>query len=172
VLAVRRVAVSVVGNLRDARARELLLAQIERDSGTRAEAILAVAHMGDGTAAPHLVEIFDREPEPVRLAIIEALAELRQPIAEPLLAGLLFDPSAPIRRAAVSALLRFSTVTAVRHVVSVARDADWQVRAALAEHLPISPLTVPTIERLCMDANRQISETARARLDALAHAPT
>jgi HEAT repeat protein len=171
VLAVRRVAVGVVGKVRDARVRELLLAQIERDPGTRAEAILAVAKLGDATAAPHLVEIFDRESEPVRVAIIEALADLRQPIAEPLLVRLLVDPSATIRLASVKALLRFGTATAMRHVVTAARDVDWQVRALLAEQLPVSSTTTFAMERLCMDANRRVSETARSRLESEGAAP-
>ena len=166
VLAVRRVAVGVVGRLRDARVRELLLAQIERDPGTRADAILAVAKLGDSTAASHLIEIFDRESEPERLAIIEALAELRQPIAEPLLVRVLTDPSLAIRCAAVMALIHFGTATAMSHVVSSARDADFQVRNLLAEHLPLSPATALAMERLCMDADPKVSDTARMRLQA------
>jgi len=166
VVAVRRVAVSVVGKLRDPRARELLLAQIERDPGTRAEAVLMVAKLGDANVAPHLVEIFDREAEPVRLAIIEALAELKQPISEPLLVRLMVDSSVTIRRAAVRALISFNTTAAIRHVVTAARDADWQVRSLLAELLPVSATTTLALERLCMDANQRVSETARARLEA------
>jgi HEAT repeat protein len=167
VLAVRRVAVNVLGKTRDARVRELLLAQIERDPGTRAEAILAVSKVGDASVAPHLIEIFDRESEPVRLAIIEALAELKQPLAEPMLVRLLADGSPNIRRAVVKALLAFASPAAMRHVVTAARDTDWQVRFTIAEQLPLAHESArAAIERLCMDANRRVADTARQRLEA------
>ncbi len=166
VLAVRSVAVNVLGKTRDARVRELLLAQIERDPGTRAEAILAVSKVGDASVAPHLIEIFDRESEPVRLAIIEALAELRQPLAEPMLVRLLADGSPNIRRSVVKALLAFASPAAMRHVVTAARDTDWQVRFTIAEQLPLAHESArAAIERLCMDANRRVADTARERLE-------
>lgn len=164
---VRRAAVTGIAKTREARASELLLAQIERDPSTRVEAILSLAKMGDASVVPHLIEIFDRELQPTRLVIIEALAELKQPIAEPMLVRLLADSSAPIRHAAVRALVRFGSVGAMRHLVAAARDEDANVRGLVAGALPINDANArAALERLCMDPNGRVASVARSRLDA------
>ena len=102
----------------------------------------------------------------MRLAIIDALSELRQPVAEPMLVRLLADGSPSIRRAAVKALLTFGSAAAIRHVVTAAKDADAQVRATVAERLPLGHESArAALERLCMDSNRRVADTARGRLE-------
>ncbi len=167
VLRVRRAVVNAVGRCREQRASELLLAQIERDPSTRVEAILMLAKMGDASVVPHLMEIFEREPQPTRLVIIEALAELKQPIAEPMLVRLLGDASPTVRHAAARALVRFGTPAAMRHLAAAARDDDANVRGLVAGVLaPSDPASRAALERLCMDSNARVASVARVRLDA------
>jgi HEAT repeat protein len=167
ILQVRRAAVNAIGRVREPRSSELLLAQIERDAGTRADAIVALAKIGDASVAPHLIEIFDREPKATKLVIIEALAELKQPIAEPMLVRLLADTSPAIRHAAVRALVRFGSPGAMRHVVAASRDDDPKVRGLVAGSLPLNdPSSCAALERLCMDPNAAVASVARSRLDA------
>jgi HEAT repeat protein len=167
VLRVRRAVVNAVGRCREQRASELLLAQIERDPSTRVEAILMLAKSGDASVVPHLMEIFDREPQPTRLVIIDALAELKQPIAEPMLVRLLADASPTIRHAAARALIRFGSAASMRHLAAAARDDDANVRGLVAGALsPSDPATRAALERLCMDPNARVASVARVRLDA------
>jgi HEAT repeat protein len=166
-LAVRRSVVRVLGTLRDPRVRELLLALIERDPDTRAEAIVALARQGDASVAAHLIEIYPRETKPVQLRIIEALGEVRAPIAEPMLVRLLGDTATSVRCAALEALLHGGSPAAIRHAIALARDPDWRVRAVVAQKLPLSDEASRTaMERLCMDANRGVADSARARIAA------
>jgi HEAT repeat protein len=118
--------------------------------------------------APHLIEILGREREPVRLAIIEALAELKQPIAEPPLVRLLADPAVPIRCAAMKALARFASDGAMRQAVAVcARDTSWRVRAEMAQLVPTEMHgATAALERLSVDANSYVADVARRRLAA------
>lgn len=169
-LAVRRAVVRVLGMLRDPRVRELFLALIERDPDTRAEAIVALARQGDAGVAAHLIEIYPRESQAVQLRIIEALAMLRAPIAEPMLVRLLGDANTSVRCAALDALLRGGSPAALRCALSLARDPDWRVRAVLAQKLPVGEhadeASRGAMDRLCMDANRGVADSARARIAA------
>ena len=122
--------------------------------------------MGDAAIAPHLIEIFGRELQPTRLAIIEALAELKQPVAEPLLVKLLADTSPTIRHAAVRALARFGSAAAMRHLAAAARDDDASVRGLAAGSLSLSdPNARASLERLCMDPDCRVASIARSRLE-------
>jgi HEAT repeat protein len=99
--------------------------------------------------------------------IIEALAELKQPVAEPMLVRLLGDSSAPVRHAAVRALARFGSAGAMRHLAAAARDDDPNVRGLVAGALPLNdPNARAALERLCMDPNPRVATIARTRLDA------
>jgi HEAT repeat protein len=165
-LRVRRATVNAIGRVREGRSSELLLAQIERDAGTRVDAIVALSKIGDASVAPHLIEIFDREPKATKLVIIDALAELKQPIAEPMLVRLLADATPAIRHAAVRALARFGSPAAMRHVAAASRDDDANVRGLVAGSLPLTePSARAALERLCMDPDPRVASVARARLD-------
>jgi HEAT repeat protein len=164
---VRRAVVRVLARTRRPRVAMLLLAHLERDSATRAETIAALAELGDASIAPHLVEVFERESEDVRLTIIDVLTELREPIVEPMLVRLLADASPTIRRAAARATARFGTEAAMRHLFVATRDQDQSVRAEVAELLPLEhPGAIAALERLCMDSVEEIASIARRRLEA------
>jgi HEAT repeat protein len=165
---VRREVVIVLGTSRSRKARQLLLDQIARDPSTRAFAVRSLGDLGDATVVPLLIAMFEREPAMGRLAIIEALAELKQHAAEPLLVRVLGDPDPEVRRTAVLALGRFATTVSLRHAVVAARDPEWQVRAAVVDLL--SPegdaAAVAALERLCLDPHPFVASLAKRRVDA------
>ncbi len=99
-LAVRREVVRVLASQHDTRTRRLLLDHIEADPETRIDAVRAFAERGDATIVPYLVELYDWGDRELRLAILEALTQLHDAAAEPLLARLLSDPDATTRRRA------------------------------------------------------------------------
>jgi HEAT repeat protein len=163
---VRRAVVKVLSRIRRPRVVPLLLAHLERDPALRAETVAALAAQGDSSVVSHLVEVFDRESEQVRLAIIEVLSELREPSVEPLLVRLLADANPTIRRAVTRAAAQFGGEVATRHLVSATRDQDRSVRAEVARLLPLSHASaVVALERLCMDPVPEIASIARKRLD-------
>lgn len=168
-LPVRREVVRVLASQHDVRTRRLLLDHIEADPETRIDAVRAFADRADATIVPYLVELYDRSERELRLAVLDALTELRDPRAEPLLARLLSDPDPTMRRRATQLLGRFRTETATRHVLAATRDADREVR------LVATKLVVElggegahaALERLCMDPDETIAAIADHALEAI-----
>jgi HEAT repeat protein len=105
----------------------------------------------------------------VRLAILDALAELAEPSAEPLFVRLLGDADPEMRRCAVLALGRLGSRTALTYLACAATDASWEVRAAVAETVHIEPRagTNAVLEQLCLDPNTAVANRARRRLEEL-----
>jgi HEAT repeat protein len=168
-LAVRREVVRVLASQHDLRTRRLLLDHIEADPETRIEAVRAFAERGERTIVPYLVELYDRGEGELRLAVLEALTELRDPRAEPLLARLLSDPEPTMRRRATLLLGRFETETATRHVLAATRDVDREVRLA-ATKLVVErggEGASVALERLCMDSDDAIAAMANHALEAV-----
>lgn len=169
VVGVRVAAIGALARRHPREVREILLEHVDRDAASRPQTIRAFADMKDAGVAPHLIEMFRSggHDEPTRLAIIDALAELREPAAEPLIVRLLADGDAEIRRTAVKALGSFGSSTAIRHLAAASRDQAWQVRAAVAEVLDgnSEAVAVATLERLSLDAHPLVAGTARRGLE-------
>jgi HEAT repeat protein len=161
----RREILLLLGTLGTREARDVIVVQIEKDAETRAHAVRALAGLGDVTVAPYLMEIYPNTSPLVRLAIVETLAELRAPAAEPMIGALIMDPEAEIRRTAVVALSRVGTQSAMRHLRVAATDPSWEVRAAVAQVLnPVEPGASSVFERLCVDPNHAVASLAKQRL--------
>ena len=122
---------------------------------------------GDGSVAPLLAAMMERETPSVASRSSARWPDLRDPGAEPLLVRALADSEPEVRRSAVDALARFGTPTAIRHGLAAARDPEWQVRAASLELLSITDdaLSVGALERLCFDENAFVADAARRRLE-------
>jgi HEAT repeat protein len=162
-LETRRAIVVALGQVRTPQVIALLLQQVEGDPETRPEALASLVSLGDGTAAPRLLELLERETGVERVPIIEALAEFADPAAEPALIRLLADGNPGIRRAAVQALGHYSSRLALRHIVAACRDSDAEVRLAVAQTLALNTdvQAREALERLCADADPAVVRAAR-----------
>jgi HEAT repeat protein len=172
VLSVRREVVRVLARQHDTQTRRLLCDHIEADPETRIDAVRAFAERGDATIVPYLVELYDQGGRELRLTILEALTQLHDACAEPLLARLLSDPDPTTRRRATQLLGRFDTETARRHVLAAARDVDRDVRLA-ATKIVIGlgrDVSTDALERLCMDPDETIATMAKHALEAIPEA--
>jgi HEAT repeat protein len=164
---VRREVVHALARSRHPRARDLLVAQLESDPDTRADAACALGELGDPCATPALLEQFGAASPVARLAILDALAELAELSATPLFVRLLTDEDAEVRRTAVVALGRLGTKSALGYVASAAGDSSWEVRAVVAETLRAEDggFTRAALEQLCLDPSDAVAKRARRRLE-------
>jgi HEAT repeat protein len=169
---VRSAVIEILGGLRSARARQLLLAQLERDPETRPQSVRALGHLGDTTVIPLLFNQFDGQSSEGKIAIVEAVSTLVDPAIEPFLARQLGSADQTLRRAAVLALGRLRSATAVRQLSAAARDPDESVRAAVAEALSRDGGSAgrDVLARLSIDPSRKVAMLARQALERLSHA--
>jgi HEAT repeat protein len=108
-------AVLILDRLRDPRALEPLHAALGHpDVNVQQEAILAIGRLGDGRSIPHLLPFLSGDPW-VQMAAVQALGDLRDPAAIPLLAARLTDPV--VGSLAVEALARIGGAAAFRALV-------------------------------------------------------
>jgi HEAT repeat protein len=168
---VRSAVIEILGGVRSARTRQLLLRQLERDPETRPQSVRALGSLGDTTVIPFLINLFDSERSDSRIAIVEAVSALKDPAIEPFLARQLGSPDQTLRRAAVLALGRLRSTTAIRQLATAARDADESVRAAVAEALShdAGPNGQDVLARLSVDTSRKVAMLARQALERLSH---
>jgi HEAT repeat protein len=76
----RKVAVTALGELRDAASLELVISRLleDRDGGVRAAAAMSLAKIGDAKAAPALIKAFERYPQE-RRHFVGPMAKFRDP---------------------------------------------------------------------------------------------
>ncbi len=168
---VRSAVVEILGGLRSARARTLLLEQLKRDAETRLQSVRALCSLGDTTVIPSLIGVFAGESSEGKIAIVEAISGLKDPAVDPFLARQLGSADQALRRAAVLALGRLRSPTAIRQLTAAARDEDESVRAAVAEALVSddSSASRDVLGRLSIDPSRKVAMLARQALERLAH---
>jgi HEAT repeat protein len=165
-VSVRREAIAAIGNHRCERARELLLALIERDPETRADAIRALRRVGDDRAVPRLIALFPACTTAEQIAIVDTLGLLEAPAAEPFLARQLGHADPDVRRHVAAALARLGTPAALHHLGYAVRDPEPRVRLALADALAPCPHPIAreALERLSLDPVPTVSSAARTHL--------
>jgi HEAT repeat protein len=166
---VRRAVVTILGGLRSRRVRQHLINQAETDADTLVDSVHALGKLSDTTVVPFLTAIFEREGPAVKLAVIEAFKEIRDPAAETFLARHLGSPDPALRRAIVLALGATPTPNALRQLAPVARDPDEAVRAAVVGVLAASdnPQSQDALNRLAHDPSRMVAAMARQALEKL-----
>ncbi len=164
---VREAALAALARQPSGRVRDLLLGHMARDPETRETAVRAAAALSDPTVGARLVELFHEAPYETQAAIVEALAELREPAAEPLFARLLGYADDHTKVQAVRALAAYQGEMPLRHLIAAARDPSPRVRAAVAEVLCSRPLEQAReeLERLSLDDDSYIATMARHRLE-------
>jgi HEAT repeat protein len=161
---VRRTALELVARVPSAHVTRLLLERMENDPSVRDDAALLLAKLGDADVAQRVLALVAREPEERRLFLVDLLADVREPAAEPMVVALLADASPIVRRAAVRALARFATGVAQRHLLAAARDDDAGVRRVVAEVMPThDAAAVSALARLCVDVDPDVARVARER---------
>lgn len=120
--------VDALGKLGDLRGADALERAFEKNKNARA--LVALAKMGDARAATHARSVSSTEPETLRVAAAEALAELGEPDAEGRILALL---SAPNPSAASRALaVRFPGPSLVPAIEAAARSGNAAAASALA----------------------------------------
>jgi HEAT repeat protein len=176
---VRAAVVQILGGAPSARARQLLIRQLQRDSATRPASVRALIALRDNGLIALLSELFQQEPrseaQPERkidtaekVAIVEALGDAQDPSVEPFLARQLGGAEESVRRAAVFALARIGSPTAFRQLGAAARDPHESVREAVAEALSREggdPAEHDILTRLSVDQNRKVALVARQALE-------
>ena len=165
-VSVRREVIAAIGNHRCERARELLLALVERDPETRADAIRALRRVGDDRAVPRLIALFAACTTAEQIAVVDTLGLLEAPGAEPFLARQLGHPDADVRRHVAAALARLGTPAALHHLGHAVRDPEPRVRLAVADALAPCPHPIArdALERLSLDPVASVSSAARTHL--------
>jgi HEAT repeat protein len=164
---VRRAAIEVFGRRRTVRVRDLLLARLPRETVWLSLLLETLVGIEGANIAAILLDRYHQASGPARLPLLEALAELREPAAEPLAAEMLAHADAEIRRAAVRTMARFGSELAARYILAAATDPAWQVRATVAEVLGDldHPGAAGELERLSLDEHAFVATTARHCLE-------
>jgi HEAT repeat protein len=174
---VRAAVVQILGGVHSARARQLLVRQLQRDPATRPGSVRALSLLRDSSLIPLLYDLFQEDAEadetvgaivPDRIAIVEALSGVDDPALEQFLARQLGSRHESLRRAAVFALARIGSPTAFRQLGAAARDAHESVREAVAEALSragTDPGEHDILTRLSVDQNRKVALVARQALE-------
>lgn len=126
----------------------------------RVNAVRAVAQMADpSTVQPLLALLGDvKEDRGLELEIVNALGQLGRRDAEEALIDRITSRWPPMRAAVIRALVRIDVETFTTILSGLDPDADWHVRAALADALGDLPLAIaqPTLERLRNDTDLRV----------------
>ena len=134
----RAFAVKGLGVLKDQTAVPLLLPLATgADRAVAIEAIRALAQLRDPAAGPLLLALIQgagTEPH-IRLEAVSAIGSVRAPGVFDVLLDLLFDPSPPIRAAALQSAVTLDADAFVAVLSGLDADSHWTVRAALASAL-------------------------------------
>jgi HEAT repeat protein len=164
---VRLTAIYVLGRRRTARSSSVLLGYLARSPECAPLLVETLIEMEGPAVVARLIEIYLEHPRPAYLPILEALAELREPLGEPLLVTLIGDDDPEVRRVAIRAVARYGSPVAIRHVIAATTDPSWQVRATVAEVLGevTAPEARSELERLCLDEHPFVATAARHRLE-------
>ena len=95
----------------------------------------ALGHIGDLTAVPALLHLYDHDSENVRLTAMRSLGQLRDPRALPAVLLAMTDPSWEVRAQAAMAAGRIGARDSVPLLGQLLTDDHWWVRYYAAEAL-------------------------------------
>lgn len=168
-------AVIVLKNLRDPRALEPLRSALHHeDPNIVQEAIIAIGEIGDARAIPDLLGFLESDSW-LQLAVVQALGNLRSPVAVPHLKELLTDfmsgPLAAESLARIGGSQAFEALA--EHWLRFREEVDAETTLGLLAHvlegLPSAPSSIDTLRnelsKLLTDAQESISKaTARSLL--------
>lgn len=114
-----------------------LVALLEGEAGLSAKIVAADAlgHIGDLSAVPALLHLYDHTSLHVRMTAMEALARLGDPRALPAVLLAMTDPAWEVRAQAASAAGRIGAAESVPLLQQMLRDEHWWVRYYAAEAL-------------------------------------
>jgi len=159
----RQKAASVLGQQRDMRAVEPLVATLQdEDFKVRQSAASALGQLGDTRAVNPLLERLQDESSEMRRSVVCALGQLRDVRAvEPLLLTLR-DGNAEVRQGASSSLGQLRDIRAVKPLLETLRDTNFEVRrnaASALGQLGALEAVEPLIERL-QDENAEVRRSA------------
>jgi HEAT repeat protein len=165
-VAVRRAALRALADQRSERLRLTLLGLMGRDAEMRDDIVLALGRLGDDRWIARVIEVFDSFDLAQKTNAIDALGATESPSAEPFLAQKLGHREPEVRRAAVRALVRLGTTSALRCIRAALRDEDPQVRLAIAQALASCPHPIArgALEHLAVDPEESVAQAARAQL--------
>ena len=133
---IRRFAVNALGRLKDVRALRALMqvASVDPDWWARERAIAAVAHINDGRAIPHLVNLMLQDPE-VQLACLQALSDMQARAAAPSVGAMLDLQDPDVRLQALAYAAQVDATELQGRIVGLAEDVDPRVRKAARDLL-------------------------------------
>ena len=145
-----------------------LIADATRPPETIVSVVRALASIGDPRAAPPLVRLASDPATPpnVRLEIVSALGTLRAADGLPIVQDLLTDPWPTMRAAALRAAAAIDPESFVLVLSGMDPDAQWSVRAALADVLATLPAQVglERIRAMLKDEDRRVVPPVLAAL--------
>ncbi|MDQ3171436.1 MAG: HEAT repeat domain-containing protein, partial [Acidobacteriota bacterium] len=148
---------------RDAASRALVTAAAEdasKDTRVRIAAVRALGRLGGSESAATLLKVLatPKLDDNLRLETVTAIAATGDAAAAQPLLDLLADEWPVMRAAALGAVARLDPETFTIVLSSLAPDADWSVRAALARVLGTLPaeLSAPRLADLWADEDRRV----------------
>jgi HEAT repeat protein len=165
-VAVRRAALGALADHQSERIRQALLRLLERDSELRNDVVLALGKLRDDRMIGKVIEAFDSWNPEQQAYAVDMLGATESPSAEPFVGQQLGHLEPKVRRAAVRALARLGTSSALRRIAAALRDPDPKVRMTIAKALASCPHPIArnALERLCLDPVESVAESARAQL--------
>jgi HEAT repeat protein len=165
-VAVRRAALGALAGHHSERIRQALLRLLERDSELRNDVVLALGKLRDERMIRKVIDVFDSWNPEQQAYAIEMLGATESPSAEPFVGQQLGHGDPRVRRAAVRALARLGTSSALRRIAAAVRDDDPKVRMTIAKALASCPHPIArsALERLCLDPVEDVAESARKQL--------
>ncbi|MBK6848823.1 MAG: PilT/PilU family type 4a pilus ATPase [Proteobacteria bacterium] len=134
--ALRRFAVDILAQLKDARALGALVATAREDDDwwTRERAIETIGHLGDQRAVPYIVDLMRRDQE-VQLVCLQALVDLGARAAAPQVAELLAGKDVDVRVATLKALDELQAIETAAQVQPLLNDPELVVARKAKEVL-------------------------------------
>ncbi|MBK8481285.1 MAG: PilT/PilU family type 4a pilus ATPase [Proteobacteria bacterium] len=132
----RRFAVDILAQLKDARALGALVATAREDDDwwTRERAIETIGNLGDQRAVPYVVDLMRRDQE-VQLVCLQALVDLGARTASPQIAELLASADVDVRVAALRTLDELQAIETAAQVQPLLNDPEIAVARKAKEVL-------------------------------------
>jgi len=148
------------------RVTDLLIEQLNsEDLRVRQAAVIALGRIGDRKAVPTLIRILNTERDLV-IEAAGALAKIGDPRAFEMLLGLIGDPDAGVRQAAISAINSLGHPEMASRAVTLLQDSDGRVRESAVKIAGYFgyPECVVLLFELCQDPDENVRRAAVGHL--------
>ena len=163
---IRRIVTESLGNIRERSAiPPLIRSFLDESAAVRAEAIRALAGMGNLAVQPVLEATDDKEPQ-IRSAALETLGRFPDPVVlYPLIKGLA-DPEAQVRQSAAKVLgllVKRPDSPVMEILTRIQMEGDYETRVSSLDALAATddPRAVDLLTLLARDDDEQIRTKAR-----------